>query len=54
MSLFQFTVAKVNGNLLMKTSIMSVGAYINVVITADVTTMDQQKFWSLSLVIVHQ
>jgi len=37
--LFQFTDAKVNGNLLTKITIMFVGAYISVVITADITTL---------------
>jgi len=37
--LFQFTDAKVNGNLLTKITIMSVGAYISVVITGGITTL---------------
>jgi hypothetical protein len=31
--------AKVNGNILTKITIISVGAYINVVIIADITTL---------------
>ena len=37
--LFQFTDAKINGNGLVKISIMFVGAYISVVITANITTL---------------
>jgi hypothetical protein len=37
--LFQLTDVKVNENLLMKITIMSVGAYISVIITADETTL---------------
>jgi len=37
--LFQFTDAKVNGNLLTKITIMSVGAYISVAVTGDITTL---------------
>jgi hypothetical protein len=37
--IISITDAKVNENLLMKITIMSVGAYISVVITADITTL---------------